>query len=102
MQKNTAKIIKLLRLFCSCYWNNIWIGIVLILRNRTLNEWSGPTALYRELLTVFYFISDHDSEGLMDMDAAMETHYEVRAIIRKKLIFKARPKPIIANVPKKV
>ena len=50
----------------------------------------------------FYFISDHDSEGLMDMDAAMETHYEVRAIIRKKLIFKARPKPIIANVPKKV
>ena len=52
-------------------------------------------------LLFFYFISDHDSEGLMDMDAAMETHYEVRAIIRKKLIFKARPKPIIANVPKK-
>ena len=56
MQKNTAKIIKILRLFCSCYWNNIWIGIVLILRNRTLNEWSGPTALYRELLTVFFIL----------------------------------------------
>lgn len=30
------------------------------------------------------------------------TKYKVKAIIRKKLIFKARPKPIIANVPKKI
>jgi chromosome transmission fidelity protein 8 len=28
--------------------------------------------------------------------------YQVKAIIRNKLIFKARPKPIIANVPKKM
>ena len=28
--------------------------------------------------------------------------YHVDTIIRKKLIFKARPKPIIANVPKKL
>ena len=31
-----------------------------------------------------------------------DTVYNVRAIIRKKLLFKSRPKPIIANVPKKI
>ncbi|KAL8612427.1 hypothetical protein ACOMHN_008412 [Nucella lapillus] len=31
-----------------------------------------------------------------------ETEYHVKAIIRKKLHFKTRPKPIIANVPKKL
>ena len=30
------------------------------------------------------------------------TKYLVKAIIRNKLIFKSRPKPIIANVPKKI
>ena len=52
-----------------------------------------------------------------DLDSAMETDsleldtaetdsekvdYVVKAIIKKKLIFKTRPKPIIANVPKKI
>ena len=31
-----------------------------------------------------------------------DTEYQVQTIIRNKLIFKARPKPIIANVPKKM
>ncbi|XP_063439375.1 chromosome transmission fidelity protein 8 homolog isoform X1 [Mytilus trossulus] len=31
-----------------------------------------------------------------------ETSYTVTAIIKKKLLFKSRPKPIIANVPKKI
>ena len=31
-----------------------------------------------------------------------DTHYIVKAVIRKKILFKTRPKPIIANVPKKV
>ena len=31
-----------------------------------------------------------------------DTHYNVKAIIRKRLLFKNRPKPIIANVPKKL
>ena len=31
-----------------------------------------------------------------------KTVYNVRAIIKKKLLFKSRPKPIIANVPKKI
>ncbi len=30
------------------------------------------------------------------------TEYCVRAVIQKKLVFKTRPKPIIANLPKKV
>ena len=35
-------------------------------------------------------------------DNKKDTSYTVTAIIKKKLLFKARPKPIIANVPKKV
>ncbi|XP_073461681.1 chromosome transmission fidelity protein 8 homolog [Aquarana catesbeiana] len=34
--------------------------------------------------------------------AAVETKYTVTALIKKKIIFKTRPKPIITNVPKKV
>ena len=42
----------------------------------------------------------------VDEDDALRTNtsteYVVRSIIRKKFIFKTRPKPIIANVPKKL
>ena len=38
----------------------------------------------------------------MDTDAEPETRYHVQAIVKKKILFKSRPKPIIANVPKKV
>ncbi|KAM4721321.1 chromosome transmission fidelity protein 8 homolog isoform 1-T2 [Rhinophrynus dorsalis] len=31
-----------------------------------------------------------------------DTRYDVTALIKKKIIFKTRPKPIITNVPKKV
>merc|ERR1719270_1217394 len=43
-----------------------------------------------------------EGEELMDLDEDMETmvEYRVRAIIKKKIIFKNRPKPIIANLPK--
>ncbi|XP_040185152.1 chromosome transmission fidelity protein 8 homolog [Rana temporaria] len=34
--------------------------------------------------------------------AAVETKYTVTALIKRKIIFKTRPKPIIINVPKKV
>ena len=37
-----------------------------------------------------------------DEEEKSSKKYEVKAIIRNKLIFKSRPKPIIANVPKKV
>lgn len=30
----------------------------------------------------------------------MKTEYSVRAVIKKKLLFKSRPKPIVTNVPK--
>ncbi|XP_071823611.1 chromosome transmission fidelity protein 8 homolog [Apostichopus japonicus] len=31
-----------------------------------------------------------------------ETYYSITAIVKKKLIFKTRPKPIITNVPKRL
>ncbi|XP_010280286.1 PREDICTED: chromosome transmission fidelity protein 8 homolog, partial [Phaethon lepturus] len=34
--------------------------------------------------------------------AGPHTHYTVTALIKTKLLFKTRPKPIITNVPKKV
>lgn len=58
----------------------------------------------------------HDMEELnstvdrtrLDTTVAIEnktnitTEYQVCAIVKKKLVFKTRPKPIIANVAKKV
>ncbi|XP_001199744.2 chromosome transmission fidelity protein 8 homolog [Strongylocentrotus purpuratus] len=57
---------------------------------------------------------DHASDA-MDVDSSQDgngrdntlsqqddTYYYVNAVIKKKMIFKARPKPIITNVPKKV
>ena len=41
-----------------------------------------------------------DSEA--NTTANDSVHHIVKAIVKKKLIFKTRPKPIIANVPKKV
>lgn len=47
----------------------------------------------------------HNNTTVLDTTVAIEnktkvrTEYTVRAIVKKKLIFKARPKPIIANVP---
>ncbi|XP_071403147.1 chromosome transmission fidelity protein 8 homolog isoform X2 [Centroberyx affinis] len=37
-----------------------------------------------------------------DQQASASTSYSVSALIKRKLIFKTRPKPIITNVPKKV
>ncbi len=37
-----------------------------------------------------------------ERDTEDEARYRVKAIIRKKVVFKTRPKPIIAQVPKKV
>merc|ERR550532_3486802 len=45
-----------------------------------------------------------EGEELMDLDEEMEVkvEYRVKSIIKKKIIFKNRPKPIIANLPKPV
>ncbi|XP_044213535.1 chromosome transmission fidelity protein 8 homolog [Thunnus albacares] len=37
-----------------------------------------------------------------DQQGSTSTSYSVSALIKRKLIFKTRPKPIITNVPKKV
>ncbi|KAM3869803.1 chromosome transmission fidelity protein 8 homolog [Diretmus argenteus] len=49
----------------------------------------------------------HDDDGSqvsmeMDQQGPTSTSYTVSALIKRKLIFKTRPKPIITNVPKKV
>lgn len=43
-----------------------------------------------------------DSTIAIEHKSQTTTEYRVRAIVRKKLIFKIRPKPIIANVAKTV
>ncbi|NP_001090610.1 chromosome transmission fidelity factor 8 L homeolog [Xenopus laevis] len=45
------------------------------------------------------------SSSMQEADHTMteaSTRYQVTALIKKKIIFKTRPKPIITNVPKKV
>ncbi|KAM4572938.1 chromosome transmission fidelity protein 8 homolog [Odontesthes bonariensis] len=45
---------------------------------------------------------DDVTQVAMDTDQEASTSYSVAALIKRKLIFKTRPKPIITNVPKKV
>lgn len=52
-------------------------------------------------------LSGHDDYGSSVTQEPMgrgsaNTSYSVTALIKRKLIFKTRPKPIITNVPKKV
>ncbi|KAK2841754.1 hypothetical protein Q5P01_011954 [Channa striata] len=56
-------------------------------------------------------LSRHDTESSDDVTqipmetdqrGSNSTSYSVTALIKRKLIFKTRPKPIITNVPKKV
>ncbi|XP_043937573.1 chromosome transmission fidelity protein 8 homolog [Protopterus annectens] len=45
----------------------------------------------------------HQADDVVEMgEGTPSTCYLVRALIKKKIIFKTRPKPIITNVPKKV
>ncbi|XP_062579824.1 chromosome transmission fidelity protein 8 homolog [Saccostrea cucullata] len=45
-----------------------------------------------------------DTDNPMDSDVKNDSsvNYVVKALIKKKLLFKQRPKPIIANIPKKL
>lgn len=49
-------------------------------------------------------VKDESSETTTDRDTDKNTsvNYVVKALIKKKLLFKQRPKPIIANIPKKL
>uniref|UniRef100_A0A665VCH0 CTF8, chromosome transmission fidelity factor 8 homolog (S. cerevisiae) n=1 Tax=Echeneis naucrates TaxID=173247 RepID=A0A665VCH0_ECHNA len=49
-------------------------------------------------------LEKHDDHLPMETDQSRSTceSYFVSALIKQKLIFKTRPKPIITNVPKKV
>ncbi|TMS01832.1 Chromosome transmission fidelity protein 8-like protein [Larimichthys crocea] len=43
-----------------------------------------------------------DQQGATSTSTSTSTTYSVSALIKRKLIFKTRPKPIITNVPKRV
>lgn len=45
-------------------------------------------------------VKDESSETATDKNTSV--NYVVKALIKKKLLFKQRPKPIIANIPKKL
>lgn len=47
-------------------------------------------------------MGDNASDAMETEQGPSSTSYSVTALIKKKLIFKTRPKPIITNVPKKV
>lgn len=49
-------------------------------------------------------VHNNDDDVAMETDqhGPASTSYSVTALIKRKLIFKTRPKPIITNVPKKV
>ena len=57
-------------------------------------------------MTKVHLETDHnlsnDGDAMEMQDIEIQTEYRMQAVIKKKLIFKTRPKPIIANVPKKV
>nr|XP_012229860.1 PREDICTED: chromosome transmission fidelity protein 8 homolog [Linepithema humile] len=44
----------------------------------------------------------HSNTGdeIMEEESTVKTEYIVKAIVKKKLMFKSRPKPIVTNVPK--
>ena len=44
---------------------------------------------------------EEDESDKMEVDGP-PAGYRVKAVIRKKILFKTRPKPIIANVPKNI
>ncbi|XP_070574800.1 chromosome transmission fidelity protein 8 homolog [Ptychodera flava] len=57
----------------------------------------------------FVVLVKEESQALPGDDVAMEIdhskrdrHYTVTAVIKRKIQFRTRPKPIIANLPKKV
>ncbi|XP_026873792.1 chromosome transmission fidelity protein 8 homolog isoform X2 [Electrophorus electricus] len=65
------------------------------------------TGLSGNLMGDLHYTKEHsglpqDDEGVMETSEEKPTSYTVSALIKKKLIFKTRPKPIITNVPKKV
>lgn len=57
------------------------------------------------LLNESHLHQPHNNTTVLDTTVAIEnktkvrTEYTVEAIVKKKLVFKTRPKPIIANVP---
>jgi hypothetical protein len=51
----------------------------------------------------FAVLEKVEKADAMDIyEATNQISYDVKAVVNRKLFFKTRPKPIIANVPKKI
>lgn len=57
------------------------------------------TILLNETTTVHNNTTVLDTTVGIENKTKVRTEYTVRAIVRRKLMFKTRPKPIIANLP---
>lgn len=69
-------------------------------QNTTLHNVTGTLNQSQHNITA----NEHtvlDSTIAIQHKTKVETEYAVRAIVRRKIIFKSRPKPIIANMSKK-
>lgn len=96
---------------CLVFWGFFQDAPVLIIGHHILH---GKVITLEKPLAVIMKVShDLDSAGISGIDSShavndqsditnKETCYHVQAIIRKKILFKTRPKPIIAHVPKKL
>ncbi|XP_040265897.1 chromosome transmission fidelity protein 8 homolog [Bufo bufo] len=62
----------------------------------------GKVARLEKPFAVLMKSSSPSLGDAMDTGDVTETKYNVTALIKRKIIFKTRPKPIITNVPKKV
>ncbi|XP_073515337.1 chromosome transmission fidelity protein 8 homolog [Phyllobates terribilis] len=62
----------------------------------------GKVARLEKPFAVLVKSASPSSSDAMDTGDATETKYNVTAVIKRKIIFKTRPKPIITSVPKKV
>lgn len=75
---------------------------VLIIGHHILH---GKVLNLEKPLAVLVKTTEDSGAAAMETDHAAEsrkTCYDVKAIIKKKILFKTRPKPIIAHVPKKL
>lgn len=73
-------------------------------RQLTTNEASviDQTVALRQAADETHNSTILDCTVAIEHKTKMKTEYFVRALVKKKLVFKSRPKPIIANVAQKV
>ncbi|XP_032681843.1 chromosome transmission fidelity protein 8 homolog isoform X2 [Odontomachus brunneus] len=60
----------------------------------------GKQVALEKPLVVLERHRDNIGDEIIGEENTTKTEYKVKAIVRKKLLFRTRPKPIVTNVPK--